>query len=183
MNYFNALLVAVACTWITGCGNSANAAQTSADPKAQPNNNYGDIILFDADGVKNCTLSVPETKETFNFSNSSQTCTNNTAASFILQNIPSATLIQFYSNELCSDAKNQSNFFVKLKTVKQPTDWTTPAPGESMNFIDLQKKKAGDLIPKKYIRVEDHWNGSDFDGENWDEHISCVYIERSQPVN
>ncbi|MFW0759488.1 hypothetical protein ACN1C3_33045 [Pseudomonas sp. H11T01] len=182
MKYSKALFTATACAWITLYGASAlAAAQTSGGKQDTPQATYGDIVFYNSKGEKKCTLSVPETKQAFDFSQNNQTCENNSAASFTLENIPSATLIQFYANESCSDARVGDNFFVKLKTVKQPTDWTSP-PAQ-MNFNDLRKKEPGDLIPKKNIRVEARWQGHEFDDEDWDEQISCVYIERSQPVN
>jgi hypothetical protein len=179
MKYSRALLIA--CAWPIFCGmNGFAAAQTSPGKYVEPRGTYGDIIFYNSKGEKECTLSVPETKGIFDFGSSSQTCENNKAASFSLENIPSATLIQFYANESCSDAEVGDNFFVKLKTVKQPTDWSIPLA--MMNFNDLRKKRPGDLIPKKNIRVEDRWQGHEFENADWDEQISCVYIERSQPV-
>lgn len=186
MTYYRALLAATACAWITLCGANALAAvQTSTGKQAEPKATYGDVIFYNSKGEKKCTLSVPETKQIFDFSQSGQSCENNMAASFTLENIPSATLIQFYENTSCSDAKTTGNFFVKLKTVKQPTDWSTPPnpPTPTMNFNDFKKKEAGDLIPKRNIRVDEQWEGSGNANKDWDERISCVYIERSQSVN
>ena len=142
---------------------------------------YGNIVFYNSKSEKICSLSVPETRQTFDFSSSSQNCQNNSAASFQLENIPSATLIHFYENESCSDGKSSNNFYVKLKTVKQPTDWTDPP--SQMNFNDFKNKQAGYLVPRKNIRVEEQWEGSDYSSRDWDERISCVYIERSQPAN
>ncbi|WP_130906193.1 hypothetical protein [Pseudomonas sp. Sample_22] len=185
MKYSKALFAATACAWITLYGASAlAAAQVFDGNQDEPKTNYGDIIFFNSKGEKICSLSVPETKKTFDFSESSQSCENNKVASFTLQGIPSATLIYFHENQTCSDGKYNNNFFVKLKTVKQPTSWVTPPnpPMPVMNFNDFKKKKAGDLIPDRNIRVDDQWEGSEFANKDWDERISCVYIERSQPV-
>lgn len=177
-------LTACACLALYGAS-SAVAASGENSQQSETKANYGDISFYNSKGEKKCTLSIPETKATYDFSQSSQSCENNMAASFSLENVPSATLIQFYENELCSDAQSQDNFFVKLKTAKQPTSWSSISPPDlpTMNFNDFKKKKAGDLIPKRYIRVEAQWEGSDFGNSDWDEQISCVSIERSQPVN
>jgi hypothetical protein len=98
---------------------------------------------------------------------------------FWLENVPSATLIQFYENESCSDAKTNNNFFFKFKTVKQPTEWASA----HMSIDELRISNAGDLIPKKNTRVEEAFIGNNFTGDNLNERLSCVYIERSQPVN
>jgi hypothetical protein len=177
-------LTACACLALYG----ANYAIAESGENSQPTNtkaSYGEIAFFNGDGEKKCTLSVPETKQAFDFSQSGQSCENNMAASFTLENIPSATLIQFFNTEKCSDAKVKEDFFVKLKTVKQPTSWSTPPnpPTLTMHFNNFKKVKAGDLIPNRYIRVEDQWEGSDYANKDWDETISCVYIERSQPAN
>ncbi|MEB2519653.1 hypothetical protein SOP85_30150 [Pseudomonas sp. YuFO20] len=184
MNYSRALLAATACACITFLGASAVASTpTAANKQAEPKGAYGQIIFYDGDGNKHCMLSVPETKQFFDLADDSQSCTNNQVASFSLENIPSATLIHFYRTEVCSDAKVQGNFFVKLKTVKQPTDWSNPSPNPpaTMNFDDFRKLDPGYLVPKKFIRIEDRWPVPDVH-ESWDEQISCVYIERSQPV-
>lgn len=177
-------LTACACLALYGA-NSAIAASVESNSQPKTTANYGDIVFFNGKGEKTCTLSVPETKAHFDFTEPDQSCANDLVASFSLENIPSATLIQFYENENCSDAQTKNNFFVKLKTVKQPTDWNSPPnpPTPTMNFNDFKKRKAGDLIPNRYIRVEAQHEGDDFANEDWDERISCVYIERSQPVN
>ncbi|MDD2103386.1 hypothetical protein [Pseudomonas putida] len=184
MKYSRALLAATACACLTFFGASAVASTpTAANKQAEPKATYGQIIFYNGKGEKHCMLSVPETKQTFNLADGSQSCTENHAASFSLENIPSATLIQFYENQSCSDSKVKGNFFVKLKTVKQPTDWSSPSPNPpaTMHFNDFRKLDPEYLVPKKFIRIEDRWPVPDVN-EDWDERISCVYIERSQPV-
>lgn len=177
MNSLNKLRTSLAtCTLLVLYAASFIASAQEASSGA-----YGDITFFNSRNEKICSLPVPETSQFFDFSSSSQHCENNSAATFQLENIPSATLIQFYENERCSDSKLNDNFFVKLQTVKQPTDWTNPL--SQMNFNDFKNKKTGDLIPKKNIRVNDKWEGSEYSEVSWDERISCVYIVRSQPVN
>jgi hypothetical protein len=185
MKLCTSLLRVTACACLALYGaNSVAAASGENSQQSETKANYGDIVFFNSKGEKKCTLSVPETKQAFDFSPSGQSCQNNLMASFTVENVPSATLIQFFEKESCSDANIRGNFFVKLKTVKQPTDWSSPPnPPTTMNFNDFKKRKAGDLIPNRYIRVEQQWEGSDFANEDWDERISCVYIERSQPVN
>ena len=186
MKFYTSLLRLTACACLALYGaNSAIAASGENNPQPKTTANYGDIVFFNGKGEKKCTLSIPETKAMFDFSDSSQSCTDNMVASFSLENVPSATLIQFYEGTHCSDAQTKDNFFVKLKTVKQPTDWTSPPnpPTPTMNFNDFKKRKAGDLIPNRYIRVEAQHEGEDFANKDWDEQISCDYIERSQPVN
>ncbi|MGF6330656.1 hypothetical protein ABH909_003534 [Pseudomonas sp. BS3782 TE3695] len=177
-------LTACACLALYGAS-SAVSASSENSPIPETKATYGDIIFFNSKGEKKCTLSIPETKDFFDFSQSGQSCENNLMASFTLENVPSATFIRFFENENCSDAQTNDNFFIHLKTVKQPTDWGTPPtpPTPTMNFNDFKKREAGDLIPNRYIRVERQWEGSDVANEDWDERISCVYIERSQPVN
>ena len=180
MKHSRSLLTATACALLMCYGTSSAAAeQTPTDTRTGTKATYGDIIFFNGKGEKKCTLPVPEIKATYDLSQANQRCENNMAAAFILENIPSATLINFYANESCSDARTGDNFFVKLKTTKQPTNWGD----EMMNFDDFRKKSPGDQIPKRNIRVEDRWQGHEFEDEDWDEQISCVYIERSQPDN
>ena len=186
MKLYTSLFRLTACACLALYG--ANYAIAESGENSQPTNtkaSYGEIVFFNGKGEKKCTLSVPETKQFFDFSQSGQSCENDMAASFTLENIPSATLIQFYNEDSCTDAKVKGNFFVKLRTVKQPTSWSIPPnpPTLTMHFNDFKKVNASDLIPNRYIRVEDHWEGSDHANEDWDEEISCVYIERSQPVN
>jgi hypothetical protein len=185
MKLYTSLLRVTACACLALYGaNSAVAASAENAQQSEPKSNYGDIVFYNSKLEKKCTLSVPENSQVFDFSKPDQSCENNLMASFTLENIPSATLIEFYSNESCSDSQTKDNFFVKLKTVKQPTDWSSPPnPPATMNFNDFKKRKAGDLIPKKYIRVEEQWEGSDFANQDWDEQISCVYIKRSQPAD
>ena len=186
MKPYLSLLRVTACVCLALYGaNSVAAASGENSQQSETKANYGDIVFFNSKGEKKCTLSVPETKQVFGFEQPGQSCENNLMASFTLENVPSATYIQFFDNESCSDAQTKDNFFVKLKTVKQPTDWSTPPnpPTPTMNFNDFKKRKEGDLIAKRYIRVEAQWEGSDFGNQDWDEQISCVYIERSQPAN
>lgn len=142
-------------------------------------NSYGLIHLFDDKGVEKCTLAVPETSKIFDFSSNSEYCENDSISSFWLENVPSATLIQFYDNAWCNDAQTPRVFYFKLKTTKNPTDWN-----ESKTTIDgLRNINVGGLISKKNTRMEEKFIGSEYANKNLNERISCVYIERSQPVN
>lgn len=182
MKKIRALLAASACVWVTFFGLSAVAmAQTSADKQVGTKAIYGSVIFHNSYGETVCTIPVPDTKGVYSFHLDNSVCENNLVASFTLEIIPSATLIQFYGNETCSDGRGSENFFIKLKTVKQPTDWVSI--GDKMNFNDLRNKAPGELIPKRNIRVDDYWEGNEIRGEEWAEKISCVYIERSQPIN
>jgi hypothetical protein len=160
-------------------------AHADTPPKDTPRNEYGRIHFNDDKGQEKCTLAVPDTKQIFNFSANNEYCENNMVSTFWLENIPSATLIQFYEGESCSDANAASNFYFKLKTTKQPTDWSqAPNPAAATLSIDeLRKSSAGELITQKNTRVEAAFVGGDFATDNLNERLSCVYIERSQPVN
>lgn len=185
MRYSKILLAT--CTWFLVSGYSLHAAaQTTTAPTKEALNAYGRIIFYEAkDPAKEiCSLAIPETKGTYDFSASTQLCENNRAASFSLENVPSATLIQFYDKDSCTDAQSNDNFYFKLKTVKQPTDWSqVPNPAMRLNFNALRDYSEGALVPGKNIRVEKNFVGSNYSSQNLDERLSCVYIERSQPVN
>lgn len=182
MKHSYSLLVAASTyAWMTLFGTSTFAAQapsvTTKAPKAT-----GEIVFFNSKQEKMCSLTIPETKAIFDFSKDDQSCTNNMAHSFMLQNVSSATLIEFHQTESCSNAEVKDNFFVKLKTTRQPTDWSsTNAP--TMTFNDFKKVVPGQLIPYRDTRVESQWEGADYANRDWNEGISCVYIESSQPVN
>lgn len=174
MNRSRTLLTATACALMTLYGaSSAAATQTKNHEQIEPDNTYGTITLYDTANAHVCTLAVPETKITHDFSQPAARCQNNKAASFTLNNVSSATLIQFYEDETCTDAITSHNFFAKLKTTKQPTSWDRP-----MEFEELRALTAGYLIPGKNVRVDEIHSA----GGAWSERISCVYIERSQPV-
>lgn len=178
MNYPKTVLTT--CAWMMFFGMSSFAAEQTAPVKQNDSRNtYGRIHFWDDKGDERCTLAIPETSQKFDFSASDQYCENNMVSKFWLENVPSATLIQFYENESCSDSEDKNNFFFKLKTVKQPTEWT----GATMSIDELRRSSAGELIPKKNTRVEAAFVGADFATKNLNERLSCVYIERSQPVN
>jgi hypothetical protein len=105
-------------------------------------------------------------------------------STFWLENVPSATLINFYENDACSDAKVSNTFFFKFKTVKQPTDWA-PHGGMLLSIDALRNLRPGELIAGKNLRVEADgaFVGPDLAAKNLNERLSCVYIERSQPAN
>lgn len=145
-------------------------------------NSYGLIHLIDDKGAEKCTLAVPETSKTFDFSSSSEYCENDSVSSFWLENVPSATLIQFYDNAWCNGAQAPSVFYFKLKTTKNPTDWSASIPRET-TIVGLRNINVGGLISKKNTRMEEKFIGSEYANKNLNERISCVYIERSQPVN
>lgn len=154
-----------------------------ATPSPQPtHNNYGLVHLLDDKGVEKCILPVPETSQTFNFSSGNEYCENDSISSFWLENVPSATLIQFYDENVCSTLQTRENFYFQLKTTKNPTDWSTlnPAP---ITIDSLRSINVGGLISKRNTRMEDKFIGSYYDSKNLNERLSCVYIERSQPVN
>lgn len=151
--------------------------QGNASPKVTEQNN-GTIQFFNDNGAEKCSIIIPETSQMYNFGANNQYCENNMVSTFLLSNVPSATLIQFYADESCTEAKAKENFFFKLKTVKAPTTWTLPQSIDSLRIM-----KAGFLIPNKDTRIEEAFVGSDFANKNLNEHLSCVYIERSQPVN
>lgn len=145
-------------------------------------NASGLIHFLNDKGEEKCTLPIPERSQRFDLSDSNETCENNMIASFWLDNVPSATLIQFYENESCSDAQVDRNFYFKFKTVKQPTSWVElPNPPITSTIEVLRHSKPGELLVGKYTRVEDAFVANGID--NLNERISCVYIERSQPVN
>lgn len=158
----------------------SSVAATPPAPKEEEN--YGKIHFSDSEGKDVCVIPVPEVSEQTNFDSSGSDCENNRATNFWLENVDSATLINFYENEACSDNQTDENFYFKLKTVKQPTHWSeNPIP---MRIDNLRAYKSpGELIKGKYVRVEESFVGTDLLGEDLDERLSCVSIERSQPVN
>lgn len=141
----------------------------------------GIIHFFNDKGEEKCTLAVPESNQYFNFGADNEYCENNMVSTFWLENVPSATLIQFYANESCSDAHTPQNFYIKFKTVKNFTDWGNQTNVSSVD--SLRNLRKGWLLPNKNIRIEASFVGSKFDTQSLNEQLSCVYIERSQPVN
>lgn len=154
---------------------------SSATSLDRTKHNSGIIHFFDDEGVEKCTLAVPELNQYFSFGATNQYCENNMVSTFWLENVPSATLIQFYANESCSDAQTQQNFYIKFKTVKHSTDWGNQTNVSSVD--SLRNLREGWLLPKKHIRIEASYVGSKFNKKSLNEQLSCVYIERSQPVN
>lgn len=159
----------------------AIVACTTPSTSTAPAATYGLIHFLNDKNEEKCTLPIPQNHGTYDFSPNNQYCENNMVATFWLENVPSATLIQLYENEACSDARTAKNFFFKLKTVKQPTDWQGGSISSSIDI--LRNSAAGQLLPKKNVRVDDAFVGSEFSSKNLNERLSCVYIERSQPVN
>lgn len=180
-----------ACAWITLISFSglATVACVAAerDNSTSTKSSFGSIHFQNDKGDEKCVLLIPETSEMFNFAESSQACENNMVSTFWLENVPSATLIQFYENEFCSDGKDADNFFFKLKTVKQPTDWA-PHGTVALSIDSLRHRRPGELIAGKNLRVDlepppSTFVGSHLSNQNLNERLSCVYIERSQPAN
>ena len=160
----------------------SSVAATPPAPKADEN--YGKIHFIDTQGKPVCVISVPKVSETTNFDSGNTSCQNNRATSFWLENVNSATLINLYENEACSDNQSDKNFYFKLKTVKQPTHWYSGEAQIPMRIDELRAYESpGELISGKYTRVEESFVGKDLLSDDLDERLSCVYIERSQPVN
>lgn len=179
--------VVAACAGILfsfGFNGFVTAAQTDSTKQSPAENLTGIVHFMDSSTKEVCTLAVPATTQVFDFSGNSH-CENNKVAYFWFENVPSATLIHLYENAACSDAKTKGNYFIKLKTVKQPTTWSqTPERDKHISIDSLRDAKKGALLPGRYTRVEeDSWVGEDLEKENLNQRLSCVYIERSQPVN
>ena len=154
---------------------------SSATPLETTKQNRGIIHFLNDKYEEKCTLAVPEFNQIFNFGASNEYCENNMVTAFWLEDVPSATLINFHSAESCSDGLSKDNFFIKFKTVKEPTDWGTP---NNVTTVDgLRNLREGWLLPKKNVRIESTFVGADFNNKSLNEQLSCVYIERSQPVN
>jgi len=167
----------------TGVLLSAISAVVAAQT-APANSGYGRIHFNNDKGEEKCTLAVPEDRQTFSFNSNDEYCENNMVSSFWLENVPSATLIQLFENEACSANQDERNFYFLLKTVKQPTDWSqAPNPPDVLTIDQLRNAGKGELLVRKYTRVEDAFVGSELSDDNLNERLSCVYIERSQPVN
>lgn len=162
----------------------ANAASVVPEQNISANSTYGRIHFNNDKGEEKCTIAIPETKSRYNFNAAGAYCENNMVSTFWLENVSSATLIQFFENESCSNSKTPSNFFFLLKTVKQPTDWQ-PHGGVTHSIDALRNVRPGNLIPGKNLRVEADgaFVGADLSSKNLNERLSCVYIERSQPAN
>lgn len=146
-----------------------------------PSDSAGSIDFYDPEGQLACSLPIPATSQMTNFATGSS-CENNLMKSFTLNNVPSATLINFHDASSCNDARTDDNFFMKLKTAKQPTDWRNLNP-ITYEFDALKIIEKGQLVAGRYIRMESIWVGKDYDEKNLNERLSCVYIERSQPVS
>lgn len=145
----------------------------------------GIIRLYNDKGEEKCSWPIPPLHKYYLLSDPNEACENNMISSFLLENVPSATLIHFYGADSCTEAHSKENFYIKLKTVKAPTDWTDPtAPATGSISIDSMKSsKEGWLISKRNIRVEKSFVGSDFNKKSLNEQVSCIYIERSQTAN
>lgn len=154
---------------------------SSATPIETQQEHGGIIHFLNGKNEEKCTLAIPDTHQYFNFGSSDEPCENNMVSSFWLENVPSATLINLHAQESCTEALSKDNFYIKLKTVKQPTDWGNQTNASSVD--SLRHYGNGWLITKKNVRVEETFVGSDFSNKDLNERISCVYIERSQPVN
>lgn len=173
--------LAALCTSLFFYAVSSVAATTPA-PKVDEN--YGKVHFVDSEGKGVCVISVPKVSVTTNFDSGNTSCQNNRATSFWLENVSSATLINLYENEACSDNQSDKNFYFKLKTVKQPTHWYSGEAQIPMRIDELRAYESpGELISGKYTRVEESFVGKDLLSDDLDERLSCVYIERSQPVN
>ncbi|SFB39469.1 hypothetical protein SAMN03159488_03483 [Pseudomonas sp. NFIX10] len=174
------------CTWMMLVGFSALAtvACVAPDRGNTTSNAFGSIHLNNDKGEEKCTLPIPETNKRFHLQNPTEYCENNMVSTFWLENVPSATLIQFFANESCSNVIEPSNFFFLLKTVKQPTDWT-PHSTVTQSIDALRHLRPGELIAGKHLRVDPDgaFVGSDLTNKNLNERLSCIYIERSQPAN
>jgi hypothetical protein len=168
------------CTWIVlyGTGNLAMAENTTTQDESK--NSYGQIHFNNDKGEEKCVVPIPEISQKFYFVADNEPCENNMVSTFWLENVPSATLIDFYENEGCTDTHEKEDFYFKLRTVKQPTDWG----GGSVTYsIDaLRNARVGQLLPKRNVRLEATFVGADYNDKNLNERLSCVYIERSQPV-
>ena len=158
----------------------ALSSASSATPLDITKQNNGIIHFFNDKNEEKCTLAVPDTRQHFDFGSSSEYCENNMVSTFWLENVPSATLINFHANESCSDAQTNRNFYIKFKTVKDPTDWSDKG---SVSVDSMRNLREGWLLPKKNIRIEASFVGAHFNNKSLNEQLSCVYIERSQPVN
>lgn len=159
----------------------AHTGLSSATPLDITKQNRGIIHFFNDKNEEKCTLTVPEFSQHFNFGASNEYCENNMVSTFWLEDVPSATLIHFYANESCTDAQSEQNFYIKFKTVKDPTDWENQSNASSID--SMRNLREGVLLPKKNTRIDASFVGSDFNNKSLNEHLSCVYIERSQPVN
>lgn len=168
MNKLKLMLITTAFSGLVLSGHSSATEKSVAPNSAKAD--YG-FVRLDI-----CSLPVPETKATYQFNQDGQHCENNKSSQFTLENVPSATLIQFYTSDTCTDFHASGEGYVKLKTTKQPTTWKDP-----LSFNDFKSTTPGYLVPGKNLRVEEMWDG--LPGHGWNERISCVYIERSQPVN
>ncbi|SSB97064.1 hypothetical protein SAMN04488697_106328 [Pseudomonas sp. 43mfcvi1.1] len=179
-------LVLRTCAWITliSVSGLATVACAASEQDTTTNSSFGTIHFNNDKGEEKCSLAIPETNNWFNFSHDNQYCENNMVSTFWLENVPSATLINFYENDACSDAKVSNTFFFKFKTVKQPTDWA-PHGGMLLSIDALRNLRPGELIAGKNLRVEADgaFVGPDLAAKNLNERLSCVYIERSQPAN
>lgn len=159
----------------------AFTSYSSAIPLDAPKENRGIIHFLNDKHEEKCTLTVPETSQYYDFGASDQYCEDNMVSFFWLEDVPSATLINFHANGSCSNAQTRQNFYLQFKTVKNPTDWDNVGNANSVD--SLRNLSRGSLLPKKNIRIEDTFVGSDFNNKSLNELLSCVYIERSQPVN
>lgn len=170
-------------TWIVlfGILGVATAGCIASKQGGSATTSYGSIHFNNDKGEEKCVLPIPEIENTWDFTSSASPCENNMVSTFWLENVPSATLIDLHDSRNCSELEIYNSFYFKLRTVKQPTDW---APGGSVTHsVDaLRNVQEGELIPKKNTRLEKKFIGADYDNKNLNERLSCVHIERSQPV-
>jgi hypothetical protein len=182
-----------ACAWITLISFSGLATVACVAPErdnsTSTKSSFGTIHFQNDKGEEKCTLPIPETEKRFHFNDPDEYCENNMVSYFWLENVPSATKIQFYENESCSDGiTDQDSFYFKLKTVKQPTHWA----GVTLSIDALRNLRPGELIAGKNLRVDPNpplpappsvFVGTGLAHKNLNERLSCVHIERSQPAN
>ncbi|WP_157061555.1 hypothetical protein [Pseudomonas sp. P97.38] len=157
MDFFKVLVIGF--IFLSGC--TGNNSSMQADmPKG--------VIKLSANedgGGKSCALEIKETTEAQYFNMGGTSCTNDEARYFMLENVPSATVIRF-DDKKCDDSGH--NWYFKIKTIVHPT--TT----RRINLRELKDALDGSIVVKGVMLVEKNEPDEYGDGK-----LSCVVVWRS----
>ena len=160
-----------------------------AAPLPQPSEvNNGTVVLYDKDNTP-CTLTAPP-KSTgaslqyeFTRPDYSAGCTNNSARTLAIYEMPSATTIKLSDGRACSDTPYEGNadvyknkYSVELKITRNPT--TTPE--KHIDLLQLKTYKEGQIIKPGVLLVKKNIPEDMVDKELMDS-VSCVSITASKP--
>ena len=111
-----------------GCSSPVIVTQT-AEPTSD-NNGFITLYLDDQNGAPTINCVIPIANQTYSLDQSGDAdeCNNNDTHYFSLDNVPSATTIEFYDDDKCKE--KTIDFYYKIRTIKNPT--TTPTRIDSI---------------------------------------------------